>query len=137
TGDINDIVPPSNSVGRSKLRLGTYYARETTETVVSASIGKGLQSYPTVRIKIVSVDSVGAVKADFMRFDKVGHLNGSVDSNGDIALTGYLNDAAGNEWKVALSTNVNGSAFTNGTYSMKTLNGVEIRGVFKVAELEE
>jgi len=132
-GDITRIVPQLRT---SRVRLGTYAARETTETVVSAMFGKGLHSYPTVRIKIIDVDNSGTMSADFVRWDAIAHLKGTVDSSGNVLLTGYLDDGSGNEWKLTLNATIRGNELFDGTYNMKTLNGVETRGVFKVAQLQ-
>ena len=95
-----------------------------------------MQSYPTVKIKIVDVDTSGLVFADFVRWESVAHLKGNVDSSGNLLLTGYLDDAGGNEWKVTLNATVRGRVLDDGTYNLKTLNGVDTKGVFKLAELQ-
>jgi hypothetical protein len=119
------------------LKPGTYVAN-VTQTTTALTDGTTVTDNLTMRIKIVSIDEEGKVKAQIiMSNNQRGDVSGNIDSEGKLRLEGFLTHTSlPDKREFKLTAIVKDNTLTKGEY-LKTSPRLKSTGVFKVAVLEE
>jgi hypothetical protein len=95
----------------------------------------GMEQSVSIKLKIVSIDNSGNVKAEISRFGRTGLLKGTISDDRELRLQGFI--VGGNiEEQITLTATLNDKSLSDGKYSL-SYSGLKITGTFNLALLDD